>query len=832
MAKSTIFLWFVVTVAVAALLGVIALGEETPTQAPSPSAPSQVAVAVSSSGDAGAALASFEASQETRAEQTQSALALLPEQQAVARWLNPSLAVRPRFPAPRPDHPPEPFPTLERPEPTKLEAEAKAQLNTIVSNYSKTRAPLLGVGLFLVDGGATTRTLTSASLDGHASLSALSGWVAKADTEAISGLLVQDGAVFAVSASRTPAAGGMLWAVSLSSLDEAALDGFAATLGQAGSVSLVMGGAAVVTSKGAPAEAASVGQDAKPGEAGAAQDVGVGTAKASAAALGVTVVAGDSDVAAWVVMTPPVEGSAATTVKAKPAPVTAPPALEGLVDRIKASPVLSDPSAHLPVLLGLVGAMLLLTLLGWALMRSENLSRWKSVAAHLQGTDPVDDIPLYVHERSLVTAALGRVPAPPPAPPAPPAPTHSDEEVRDLQNDNHRLKNNLESAQGSIEQSQRQLQYARQRIGEVEKERDQASQVQRQLRVEVTNLQGQVTKLGRAVADAEVAARQAQAHPQSVAASQPASRPMPPKPKKDYDTEEVSNEDMSQLLEGLDLEGSMDGSLTAMAQQIDAMSREQAQAHTAQLPTGPASAPTPAVRRSQDPSKITATGLPNLSKNIPHFPTPHQPIKESDIWASRNDTAPELNPVSRVTEPFDEDRTIEGSLGAEFANALASATRGSNSRQSSSAASPSKALSPAGLLEALKRRGQQETTEDSMSQIDPSTRVAPIAEELLQQSRPVERPQTLSHSGTFRITGSRADGEPATDSEYFKTLYEEFLDTKRRCGERTDNITLDRFVNRLARNKQALVDRYNCRTVRFQVYVKDGRAALKATPVK
>ena len=36
----------------------------------------------------------------------------------------------------------------------------------------------------------------------------------------------------------------------------------------------------------------------------------------------------------------------------------------------------------------------------------------------------------------------------------------------------------------------------------------------------------------------------------------------------------------------------------------------------------------------------------------------------------------------------------------------------------------------------------------------------------------------------------------------------------------------------LRKNKEQLVAKYNCRTVRFQVYVKDGKAALKATPVK
>ena len=34
------------------------------------------------------------------------------------------------------------------------------------------------------------------------------------------------------------------------------------------------------------------------------------------------------------------------------------------------------------------------------------------------------------------------------------------------------------------------------------------------------------------------------------------------------------------------------------------------------------------------------------------------------------------------------------------------------------------------------------------------------------------------------------------------------------------------------KNKEQLVQKYACRTVKFQVYVKEGKAALKATPVK
>ena len=47
-----------------------------------------------------------------------------------------------------------------------------------------------------------------------------------------------------------------------------------------------------------------------------------------------------------------------------------------------------------------------------------------------------------------------------------------------------------------------------------------------------------------------------------------------------------------------------------------------------------------------------------------------------------------------------------------------------------------------------------------------------------------------------------------------------------------DGLTWDRFRDKLRRNHDTLAQKYACRTVRFQVYVKDGKAALKATPVR
>jgi hypothetical protein len=63
-------------------------------------------------------------------------------------------------------------------------------------------------------------------------------------------------------------------------------------------------------------------------------------------------------------------------------------------------------------------------------------------------------------------------------------------------------------------------------------------------------------------------------------------------------------------------------------------------------------------------------------------------------------------------------------------------------------------------------------------------------------------------------------------------VYDEFLRVKKQCNEPTDGLSFDKFQNTLRKNRDALVERHGCKRVRFSVYVKDGRASLKATPVK
>ena len=76
--------------------------------------------------------------------------------------------------------------------------------------------------------------------------------------------------------------------------------------------------------------------------------------------------------------------------------------------------------------------------------------------------------------------------------------------------------------------------------------------------------------------------------------------------------------------------------------------------------------------------------------------------------------------------------------------------------------------------------------------------------------------------------GARASNEGA----YFKQVYDQFIALKKSCNEQTSGLTFEKFSEKLVRNRDDLMAKTGCREVRFTVYVKEGKAALKASPVK
>jgi hypothetical protein len=70
------------------------------------------------------------------------------------------------------------------------------------------------------------------------------------------------------------------------------------------------------------------------------------------------------------------------------------------------------------------------------------------------------------------------------------------------------------------------------------------------------------------------------------------------------------------------------------------------------------------------------------------------------------------------------------------------------------------------------------------------------------------------------------------EDSHVRDVYQQFLAMKEQCGEPTAGLTLEKFSARLRDNRAALMAKHECRTVRFSVYVKDGKASLRATPIK
>ncbi len=135
-----------------------------------------------------------------------------------------------------------------------------------------------------------------------------------------------------------------------------------------------------------------------------------------------------------------------------------------------------------------------------------------------------------------------------------------------------------------------------------------------------------------------------------------------------------------------------------------------------------------------------------------------------------------------------------------------------------------------------------------------TTRVAAIPQELLARSaRPATMETPLSaarpghpgvasssptpvmgtHMGGLGLPPPMGNNAVAlSEEQHFQDVFREFVSTRNECGEPNDGLTYDKFVAKLRKNKEQLVQKYACKTVRFQVYVKEGKAALKATPVK
>jgi hypothetical protein len=96
-----------------------------------------------------------------------------------------------------------------------------------------------------------------------------------------------------------------------------------------------------------------------------------------------------------------------------------------------------------------------------------------------------------------------------------------------------------------------------------------------------------------------------------------------------------------------------------------------------------------------------------------------------------------------------------------------------------------------------------------------------------------EESTVIARAPSEILAAASGPQKPVTDeTAEWMSVYDEFLRTKKQCEEPIDGLSFEKFQNTLRKNRDALVQRHHCKRVRFSVYIKDGRASLKATPVK
>lgn len=94
-------------------------------------------------------------------------------------------------------------------------------------------------------------------------------------------------------------------------------------------------------------------------------------------------------------------------------------------------------------------------------------------------------------------------------------------------------------------------------------------------------------------------------------------------------------------------------------------------------------------------------------------------------------------------------------------------------------------------------------------------------------------PQSQSAEGAVGRESAEEAGVEAFDEEaHFKQVYEQYLKTRKDCGESIEGITYDKFLVTIRKNRDQIIAKHNAKSARFTVYVKEGKAALKATPIK
>jgi hypothetical protein len=88
---------------------------------------------------------------------------------------------------------------------------------------------------------------------------------------------------------------------------------------------------------------------------------------------------------------------------------------------------------------------------------------------------------------------------------------------------------------------------------------------------------------------------------------------------------------------------------------------------------------------------------------------------------------------------------------------------------------------------------------------------------------------TAQHPGA-PMNGNGVD--PNDELRHFREVYAQYMTMRRECGESIDGLSYEKFESTLTKTRDQVLSKTPGRSIRFTVYVKEGKAALKAAPLK
>jgi hypothetical protein len=96
---------------------------------------------------------------------------------------------------------------------------------------------------------------------------------------------------------------------------------------------------------------------------------------------------------------------------------------------------------------------------------------------------------------------------------------------------------------------------------------------------------------------------------------------------------------------------------------------------------------------------------------------------------------------------------------------------------------------------------------------------------------PIPAPPSRSAAAASPAAAS-GDDNGSDEGAHWRDVYDQYIATRKRCGESIDNLTFEKFGVTLRKTRDQIIEKHGARSVRFTVQIKEGKAALKAQPIK